>query len=244
MKKVFLRPSVKIFNIIGITLPFVFVMLFFMACGNDSATTSTTSTAPVQSESPKEKESEEVTKKKSIVFFGNSLTAGYGLDPEQSFVYLIQQKLKEIGLPYQTVNAGLSGETTAGGNSRIDWILRQPIDVFVLELGGNDGLRGIDPTASFKNLQSIIDKVKKKYPEAKILLAGMEAPPNMGTKFTSEFREMYPKLAQVNETQLIPFLLDKVGGIPELNQPDGIHPTAKGNEIIAETIWKYLQPML
>ena len=114
----------------------------------------------------------------------------------------------------------------------------------MLELGGNDGLRGIDPTASFKNLQSIIDKVKKKYPEAKILLAGMEAPPNMGTKFTSEFREMYPKLAQVNETQLIPFLLDKVGGIPELNQPDGIHPTAKGNEIIAETIWKYLQPML
>lgn len=244
MNKVFLHPTVKIFNTIEITLPFVLVMLLFMACGNDSATTSTTSTSPVQSDSPKEKESEEATKKKSIVFFGNSLTAGYGLDPEQSFVYLIQQRLEEVGLPYQTVNAGLSGETTAGGNSRIDWILRQPIDVFVLELGGNDGLRGIDPTASFKNLQSIINKVKDKYPEAKILLAGMEAPPNMGTKFTSEFREMYPKLAQVNETQLIPFLLDKVGGIPELNQPDGIHPTAKGNEIIAETIWKYLQPML
>ena len=108
----------------------------------------------------------------------------------------------------------MSGETTAGGNSRIDWILRQPIDVFVLELGGNDGLRGIAPTASFENLQSIIDKVKKKYPTAKILLAGMEAPPNMGTRFTSEFREMYPKLAKANETKLIPFLLDKVGGIP------------------------------
>jgi len=220
-------------------------LCFFIGigCGNDGTTPSKKPQAATETPTVA-KESTPTNKKKSIVFFGNSLTAGYGLDPEQSFVYLIQQKLEELELPYQTVNAGLSGETTAGGNSRIDWILRQPIDVFVLELGGNDGLRGIDPSSSFKNLQSIIDKVKTKYPDAKILLAGMEAPPNMGDTFTSEFRAMYPKLAKTNNTALIPFLLDKVGGIPELNQPDGIHPTAKGNEIIMETIWKYLQPML
>lgn len=213
-----------------------------MGCSNDNTTVSKKPQAAT--ESPTVTKEPTSNKKKSIVFFGNSLTAGYGLDPEQSFVYLIQQKLEALELPYQTVNAGLSGETTAGGNSRIDWILRQPIDIFILELGGNDGLRGIPPSSSFDNLQSIIDKVKKKYPSAKILLAGMEAPPNMGKDFTSEFRAMYPKLATTNSTKLIPFLLDKVGGIPKLNQPDGIHPTAKGNEIIAETIWKYLQPML
>lgn len=222
---------------------FPMFLLFLIGCGSETPTTSSTKTQSTGEKPSIENEAPDI-KKKSIVFFGNSLTAGYGLDPEQSFVHLIQQKLKEANLPYQTINAGLSGETTAGGNGRIDWILRQPIDVFVLELGGNDGLRGIDPAASLKNLQSIIDKVKKKYPTVKILLAGMEAPPNMGKKFTSEFRAMYPELAKVNGTELIPFLLDKVGGIPGLNQPDGIHPTAKGNEIIAETIWEYLQPML
>ena len=178
------------------------------------------------------------------MFFGDSLTAGYGLDPAQGFASLIQKKIDTLGLEYEVVNAGLSGETTAGGNSRIDWILRQPIDVFILELGGNDGLRGIDPSASFKNLQSIIDKVKAKYPAAKIVLAGMEAPPNMGDDFTSEFRAMYPKLAKTNDTALIPFLLDKVGGIPELNQADGIHPTAKGHQLVTENIWPVLKEVI
>lgn len=223
---------------------FLFSLSLLLACGNDTSSTATSTKPATSPKAPAVTKEPATAQKKSIVFFGNSLTAAYGLDPEQSFVYLIQQKLEKAGLLYQTVNAGLSGETTAGGNSRIDWILRQPIDIFVLELGGNDGLRGIDPASSLQNLQSILDKVKKKYPQAKILLAGMEAPPNMGEQFTSQFREMYPKLAKENNTELIPFLLDKVGGIPELNQPDGIHPTAKGNEIIAETIWKYLQPML
>ena len=182
--------------------------------------------------------------KKRVVFFGNSLTAGYGLDPDQSFTSLIQNRIDSLLLDYEVINAGLSGETTAGGASRIDWILKQPIDVFVLELGGNDGLRGIAPENSFKNLQAIISKVKAKSPTTKIVLAGMEAPPNMGEDFTTAFRAMYPKLAKANDTYLIPFLLENVGGIPKLNQPDGIHPTAEGNIIITETIWKILKEVL
>lgn len=184
--------------------------------------------------------------RKTIVFFGNSLTAGYGLTPEEKgFVSLIQDRIDSLGYPYQAINSGLSGETTAGGNSRIDWILeRQKIDIFVLELGGNDGLRGIAPEASEKNLQHIIEKVRAKYPNVKIILAGMEAPPNMGDNFTTAFRTMYPRLSKQHKTALIPFLLDGVGGIPSLNQKDGIHPTAEGHRILADNIWKTLQPML
>lgn len=185
-----------------------------------------------------------VNEKKRIIFFGNSLTAAYGLDPELGFVSLIQNKLDSLGFDYQTVNAGLSGETTAGGRERIDWILNQPVDVFILELGGNDGLRGIDPTSSAENLQAIIDAVQQKYPEAKIILAGMEAPPNMGPEFTSAFREMYPRLAQKNQIELIPFLLDGVGGDPSLNLPDGIHPNEEGHVIVANNIWEVLKNVL
>ncbi len=204
----------------------------------DNSKEKTNPPSPIKEEEKKEE------KKKRLVFFGNSLTAGYGLDPDQSFTSLIQKRIDSLALDYEVINAGLSGETTAGGASRIDWILKQPIDVFVLELGGNDGLRGIDPESSFKNLQSIIDKVREKNPATKIVLAGMEAPPNMGEEFTATFRAMYPKLAKMNNTYLIPFLLENVGGIPELNQADGIHPTAKGNIIITETIWKVLKDIL
>lgn len=181
---------------------------------------------------------------KTILFFGNSLTAGYGLEPAQAFPALIQQKIDSLGLPYKAVNAGVSGETSAGGNSRIDWILKQPVDVFVLELGANDGLRGIPVTETKKNLQSIINKVKAKYPKARLVLAGMQVPPNMGASYTAAFRDMFPELAQKNGMTLIPFLLEGVGGEASLNQQDGIHPTAEGARIVAQNIWQYLGPLL
>jgi len=178
---------------------------------------------------------------KTILFFGNSLTAGYGIDPSEAFPSLIQNKIDSLKLNYKVINAGVSGETSAGGNGRIDWILRQKVDVFVLELGGNDGLRGIPLTATRKNLQAIIDKVKAKYPEAKLVLAGMQIPPNMGQQYTSEFKKIYPELAAKNNIALIPFLLQGVGGDPKLNQDDGIHPNVEGAKIVAENVWKVLK---
>jgi len=185
------------------------------------------------------------TKTKTIVFFGNSLTAGYGLaSPTEAFPALIQGKIDSAGLPYNVVNAGVSGETTSGGASRIDWILQQPLDVFVLELGANDGLRGIPLTETRKNLQVIIEKVKTKYPAAKLVLAGMQIPPNMGESYAGQFRAIFPDLAAKNKLALIPFLLEGVGGEARLNQQDGIHPTAEGAQIVAQTVWRYLQPVL
>ena len=183
-------------------------------------------------------------KKKSIVFFGNSLTAGYGLSPEQAFPALIQKRIDSLGLPYQVINAGVSGETSSGGKTRIDWILREPVDIFVLELGANDGLRGTPLSETKKNLQDIIDKVKAKYPDSKLVFAGMEIPPNMGQEYTTEFRNIYIELAAKNKMTLIPFLLEGVGGEPELNQADGIHPTAEGHLIVAENVWKQLEKLL
>lgn len=180
-------------------------------------------------------------KVKTILFFGNSLTAGYGIDPSQAFPALIQNKIDSLKLNYNVINAGVSGETSAGGNGRIDWILRQPIDVFVLELGGNDGLRGISLAETKKNLQAIIDKVKAKNPDAKIVLAGMQIPPNMGQDYTGEFKKIYPELAAKNKISLIPFLLQGVGGDPKLNQDDGIHPNVQGAKIVAENVWKVLK---
>ncbi|MDP4132348.1 MAG: arylesterase [Bacteroidota bacterium] len=199
---------------------------------------------PVQPPVKKEDSVGNNSVRKNILFFGNSLTAGYGIDPSEAFPALIQAKLDSLKLPYQVINAGLSGETTAGGNSRIDWVLRQPVYIFVLELGGNDGLRGISLSESAKNLQIIIDKVKLKYPSAKIIMAGMQVPPNMGQKYTSEFRTMFRQLAVRNKIYLIPFLLEGVGGVPALNQHDGIHPNVQGHKIVAENIWKVLKPLL
>ncbi|WP_232065240.1 arylesterase [Rhodocytophaga rosea] len=181
---------------------------------------------------------------KTILFFGNSLTAGYGLDPSQAFPALIQAKLDSLNLPYKVINSGLSGETTAGGKSRISWVLREKVDVFILELGGNDGLRGIDVQSTRQNLQAIIDTVKAKNPETRIVLAGMQIPPNMGPDYTAKFRGIFSELAEKNNTALIPFLLENVGGIPSLNLPDGIHPTPEGHKIVAENVWKVLQPVL
>jgi acyl-CoA thioesterase-1 len=187
---------------------------------------------------------ESAAKQKTILFFGNSLTAGYGLEPAEAFPALIQEKLDSAKLDYKVINAGLSGETSAGGKSRISWVLRQPVDVFVLELGANDGLRGIPLASTRQNLQAILDTVRKRSPATQLVIAGMQIPPNMGAAYTTEFREIFGELAQKNNAALIPFLLEGVGGVPDLNQPDGIHPTAEGHRIVSQNVWQVLQPVL
>ncbi|WP_426588155.1 arylesterase [Mucilaginibacter sp. R-33] len=183
--------------------------------------------------------------KKIVLFFGDSLTAGYGLDdPADAFPGVISRRVDSLKLPYKVINAGLSGETTAGGNGRIDWLLKEKIDVFVLELGANDGLRGIPVSETAKNLQSIVDKVKAKYPDAKLVLLGMQVPPNMGADYTGKFKNIFPDLAKKNNMDLVPFLLQGVGGVPSLNQGDGIHPTAQGAKIVANNVWAVLQDEL
>lgn len=212
----------------------------FIACQNNTAPeTKSTETTATPSASPAP-----VTNKKAIVFFGNSLTAAYQLTKEQGFPALIQEKIDSLGLPYHCVNAGLSGETTADGVNRIDWVLQQPMDIFILELGGNDALRGLPITESRKNLQAIVEKVKAARPDCKIIIAGMMAPPNLGATYTNAFRDMYPELARKNKALLIPFLLDKVGGEASLNLEDGIHPNIAGHKIVAETVWKVLKTAL
>lgn len=190
------------------------------------------------------KTEEKQASKKNILVFGDSLTAGLGVETEEAFPALLGNKIDSLGLPYEVINAGLSGETSAAGKARIDWLLKDSLDIFVLELGANDGLRGIPVTETRKNLQSIIDQVKAKYPDAKLLMVGMEVPPNMGKSYASEFRAIFPDLAQENKMELVPFLLDKVGGVPELNQADGIHPTPEGHKIMAENVWEVLKKML
>jgi acyl-CoA thioesterase I len=181
---------------------------------------------------------------KTILVLGDSIAAGYGLDPDEAFPALLQEKITKAGLNYKVVNAGLSGDTTAGGLRRISWLLRQPVDVLLLELGGNDGLRGIDPTETERNLNGIIEKVRQKNPNTTIVIAGMQMPENMGKDYTTRFRDVFARVATENRATLIPFMLEGVGGKAELNQPDRIHPTAEGHKIIAATIWKVLQPVL
>jgi acyl-CoA thioesterase-1 len=185
-----------------------------------------------------------VPKSQTILFFGDSLTAGYGLSTEEAFPSLIEKQLVKKGKKVTVVNAGLSGETSAGGLSRIDWILKQPVEIFVLELGANDALRGLPLDQTRKNLQAIIDKVKTKYPKTKIVLAGMMVPPNLGNEYTNQFQKMFPDLAKKNNATLIPFLLQGVAGDEKLNQADGIHPTAEGHKIVATTVSKIIEPLL
>ncbi|MBI3887304.1 MAG: arylesterase [Opitutae bacterium] len=182
--------------------------------------------------------------RRTVVFFGDSLTAGYGVDLDEAFPALIQKRIDAAGLPWRVVNAGLSGETTAGGRRRIDWVLKQRVDCLVLELGGNDGLRGLAPKLTQANLQAIIDRVRAANPRVRLLLAGMMMPPNFGEEQTREFAAIYPALAEKNHLALIPFLLEGVGGRTELNKSDGIHPTAQGHAIVAGHVWKYLEPLL
>jgi len=183
-------------------------------------------------------------KPKRILFFGDSITAGYGVGEKNAFPAFVQQKIDSLDWNFKAVNGGSSGETSAGGLSRIDWMLRQPVSVFVLELGGNDGLRGIDLDATKKNLQKIIDRVEAKYPDAEIIITGMQVPPNLGPEYTSNFKEIYPELAEENNAELIPYFLDDLGGDSELMQSDGIHPTEAGHRLLAEKTWKVLKPIL
>jgi len=179
-----------------------------------------------------------------VLFVGTSLTAGYGLAPEQAYPARIQQKIDSAGLGYRVVNAGVSGETSAGALRRMPWLLKQPFDVFVLETGANDMLRGTELDSTRANIQAIIDQVKGARPDARIVLVGMLAPPNLGPEYTAKFRSLYPELAQKNHLVLVPFLLEGVAGVRDLNQPDGIHPNARGEMILAETVWQTLGPVL
>ncbi|RYZ47384.1 MAG: arylesterase, partial [Chitinophagaceae bacterium] len=192
-------------------------LLLCNGCANEAADATTTQQAADTTQSTTAK-----TEKENLLFFGNSLTAGYGLETSQAFPALIQQKIDSAGLAYRVINGGVSGETSAAGNQRIDFVLKQQaVSVFVLELGANDGLRGIQPVETKKNLQSIIDKVKAKYPNVKLVMAGMQMPPNMGPSYTKEFSELYPELAKKNNMALIPFLLQGVADVPRLNLEDG-----------------------
>lgn len=184
------------------------------------------------------------TNAKTILFLGNSLSAGYGLDPELAFPALIQLKIDSLKWNFQVINAGLSGETSSGGLRRVDWLLQRRVDILVLELGGNDGLRGITLDLTKQNLQAILDRVKARYPAVKIVIAGMQVPPNLGQEYTTQFRALYAELAKKNRALFIPFLLEGVGGVPHLNLPDGIHPTAEGHRLVAENVWKILMPLL
>jgi len=213
-------------------------VLLFVACGDKkqakSDTTAETAAKP-----------DSTSAEKTILFFGDSLTAGYGLDdPSQAFPGVVQGKITEAKLPYKVINAGVSGETTAGGKARIGWILKQKVDVFVLELGGNDGLRGIPVTETTQNLQAIVDAVKAKYPQAKLVLLGMMVPPNMGPDYANSFKNVFPTVATKNNMTFMPFLLKDVGGIAKLNQKDGIHPTAEGAKIVGNNVWEVLKPIL
>ncbi len=179
-----------------------------------------------------------------ILFLGTSLTAGLGLDPSEAYPALVQQKVDTAGLRYRVVNAGVSGETSAGALRRLDWLLRQPVAVLVVETGANDGLRGQDLDATRANIQAILDAARRGSPAPRLVLAAMEAPPNYGEAYRRRFRAIYPELARANGATLLPFLLDGVAGDPKLNQPDGIHPTADGHERIADNVWKALRPVL
>jgi acyl-CoA thioesterase-1 len=179
-----------------------------------------------------------------ILFLGTSLTAGLGVEPEAAYPALIQRKLDSAGYEFRVVNAGVSGETSAGGLRRIEWLLSLPIGVLVLELGANDALRGQAIGETRNNLQEIVRRTKAAHPDAAIIIAGMEAPPNMGRLYTSEFRRIFREVAEASQAALIPFLLEGVGGVPALNQPDGIHPTAEGHAILADNVWKVLAPVL
>lgn len=225
-------------------LKFCYLLMLFavISCGNDvKSNTNVDSNENAVTET----ETTEKTSSKTILFFGDSITAGLGLDDTQdAFPGIIQAKIDSLGLNYEVVNSGVSGETSAGGKSRIEWILNQDIDIFVLELGANDGLRGVPIAETKANLQAIIDAVKAKSPTTKIVLAGMELPPNMGQDYTTQFRAIFADLATGNKLAFIPFILKDVGGIKELNQNDGIHPTAKGHKIVANTVWEVLAEML
>jgi acyl-CoA thioesterase-1 len=172
-----------------------------------------------------------------VVFIGTSLTAGLGLDPSEAYPALLQRKIDSAGLPFETVNAGVSGETSAGARRRIDWVLREPASVLVIETGANDMLRGLDTDSLEANIQAIIDRARRQAPPPRLVLLGMRGLPNYGLQYVRRFNAVYPEVAKRNGLPLVPFLLDGVAGVDSLNQPDMLHPTAAGQRRVAETVW-------
>lgn len=181
---------------------------------------------------------------RNFLVLGDSIAAGFGVDPDESFPALLQQKVDQTPVKIKVINAGVSGDTTAGGLRRIDWLLKQRVDYLLLELGGNDGLRGLSPEATRSNMLMIIERVAAKNPSVKIVVAGMQMPPNMGSEYLERFAKVFPEVAKKSNATLIPFLLEGVGGKPELNLPDRIHPTPEGHRIITEHLWKTIGPLL
>ncbi|AFU70318.1 multifunctional acyl-CoA thioesterase I/lysophospholipase, putative [Psychroflexus torquis ATCC 700755] len=228
-----------------IRLCYIIPLILILGCGSDKKKKTTQEETATQQTKPSQLAEASENNTETILCFGDSITAGYGLeDSNDAFPAVLQEKIDSLNLKYIVVNSGLSGETTAGGKSRIDWVLNQDIDIFLLELGANDGLRGVPLSETRSNLQAIIRTVKEKSPKTKVILAGMQLPPNMGQKYTTEFRELFSELAEANNLAFIPFILKDVGGIAELNQSDGIHPTVDGHKIVAHTVWEVLKPML
>lgn len=179
-----------------------------------------------------------------VLFVGTSLTAGYGLSADQAYPAVLQRWIDSAGLPFRVSNAGISGETSAGGLRRIEWSLQTPVEVLVLELGANDGLRALDPARMRENLDSIVRLTRARYPDVDVVIAGMEAPPNLGPGYTDRFRVVFRDLAEEHDAELIPFLLEGVAGVDSLNQQDGIHPTARGQQRLAANVWRTLEPVL
>ncbi len=206
--------------------------------GNPSAQTTSSRTSAAGTDAPAG------DAKRTVLILGTSLSAGYGIDPEQAWPAMLQHHIDSAGLPFTVVNAGLSGETSAGALRRIDWLLRGPVDVFVLETGANDGLRGLDPDSLRANLVAILSRVKAARPRAQLAVVQMEAPPNLGGAYAARFHDAYRDAARTEGATLLPFLLDSVAGRPDLNQADGMHPNIAGARIAARTEWRALAPML
>jgi acyl-CoA thioesterase-1 len=225
----------------------VFLAAVLTACAAEPQSTPATSNddASGATSAPTRSSREPATDgRRNVLFVGTSLTAGYGVGEDVAFPAVIQQKIDSAGLPFRVVNAGISGETSAGGLRRIDWSLQQPLDVLVLELGANDGLRGIDPAEMRRNLDAILKRTRERYPTAAVVLTGMEAPPNLGDVYTSRFRRTFTDLAREHGALLVPFLLEGVAAQPGFNIEDGIHPNLHGHRIIADNIWRVLGPLL
>ncbi|HMT28945.1 MAG TPA: arylesterase [Bacteroidia bacterium] len=220
-------------------LPLIFT---WISCSNPQATNPPTQD---QAESSSKDTTSKKAPKRVILFFGNSLTAGYGIDTRDRFTSLIQARLDSLGYNYEVINSGVSGETKSTGSNRVGWVVeRQDVDIFILELGANDGLRGIPTKETEQNLITIIDKVKEIHPDTKIILAGMMIPPNMGPDYSNDFKNIFPNVAKKKNVTLLPFLLEGVAGDPKLNLPDGIHPTPEGHKIVTENVWEVLEKEL
>jgi acyl-CoA thioesterase-1 len=215
------------------------VLIALAACGR-----APDKKAPDTAAVPADTKGASAAPKRVILFLGTSLTAGYGLDADQAFPAVVARRLDSLHLNYEVVNAGVSGETSADARNRVAWLLKRPIDVMIIETGANDGLRGLSVDSMRANIQAILDSVRTDQPHARVILAAMEAPPNMGPAFASAFRKSFPELAKKNGVTYLPFLLNGVAGIDSLNQADGIHPNTRGAELVADNVMRVLLPML